>query len=134
MIQRNTIQRSLVLEAVKTLKCHATADDVYQKVHGTHPNISKATVYRNLNQLAEAGEIFQLEIPGDPDRYDPVTDGHNHLKCTKCSRIFDIDLKINRQIMESLLSQTAGQSGFEITGHYIVFKGLCPNCKSSSQN
>ncbi|MFR1478342.1 MAG: transcriptional repressor [Hydrogeniiclostridium mannosilyticum] len=43
--KRNTIQRSLVLEAVNKLKCHATADEIYQEVAG-NPNISKGTVYQ----------------------------------------------------------------------------------------
>ena len=129
MIQRNTIQRSLILEAVNKLKCHATAEEVYQELHGTHPNISKATVYRNLSQLAEAGEIRNLEIPGEAERYDHITTPHNHLKCTKCSRIFDIDIKMDKKTIEKIQSQAEEQNEFEITGHYIIFKGLCPNCK-----
>ena len=57
MARRNTIQRALVLEAVKTLHCHATADEVYEEIIKEHPTISKATVYRNLNLLSEMGEI-----------------------------------------------------------------------------
>ena len=64
MARRNTIQRALVLEAVKTLHCHATADEVYEEIIKEHPTISKATVYRNLNLLSEMGEIRRLEIPG----------------------------------------------------------------------
>mgnify|MGYP004448649677 FL=1 len=129
MIQRNTIQRSLILEAVNKLKCHATAEEVYQALHGTHPNISKATVYRNLSQLAEAGEIRNLEIPGEAERYDHITTPHNHLKCTKCSRIFDIDIKMDKKTIEKIQSQAEEQNEFEITGHYRIFKGRCPNCK-----
>ena len=55
--KRNTIQRALVFEAVNQLKCHATADEIYQMVAAEHPNISKGTVYRNLHQLSENGEI-----------------------------------------------------------------------------
>ena len=32
MARRNTIQRSLVLEAVNKLHCHATADEVYEEI------------------------------------------------------------------------------------------------------
>ena len=53
MARRNTIQRSLVLEAVNRLHCHATADEVYEEIIKEHPTISKATVYRNLNLLSE---------------------------------------------------------------------------------
>ena len=68
MIRRNTIQRSLVYEAVNALQNHATADEIYEISVKEHPHISKGTVYRNLNQLAEDGEIRRVEVPGGPDR------------------------------------------------------------------
>ena len=52
---RNTIQRQLVLSAVRQLQNHPTADEVYQKVQKSCPTISRATVYRNLKLLAEEG-------------------------------------------------------------------------------
>ena len=60
MKSRNTIQRSLVLEAVNRLKCHATADQIYEEIVKNHPTISRATVYRNLALLADRGEIRRL--------------------------------------------------------------------------
>lgn len=59
MAKRNTIQRSLVLEAVNKLHCHATADEVYEEIIKEHPTISKATVYRNLKWAKSAGFKFQ---------------------------------------------------------------------------
>ena len=49
-MKRNTIQRTLVLEAVNHLRSHATAEEVYDAIVQQHPHISKGTVYRNLNQ------------------------------------------------------------------------------------
>ena len=60
MMKRHTIQRTLVFDAVNKLQCHATADEIYEEIAKEHPNISRATVYRNLKQLAEAGEIRRL--------------------------------------------------------------------------
>ena len=62
-MKRNTIQRALVLEAVNSLKCHATADEIYDFIAAEHPSISKGTVYRNLNQLSEIGMIRRVEVP-----------------------------------------------------------------------
>ena len=45
MNKRSTTQRSLVLEAVKELRCHVTADEVYDTIVKIHPNISRGTVY-----------------------------------------------------------------------------------------
>ena len=92
MMKRKTIQRSLVLDAVNKLHNHATADEIYDAVIIEYPNISKATVYRNLNTLSEMGEIRKLEIPGGADRYDHCTHNHCHIKCDKCGRFFDVDM------------------------------------------
>ena len=67
---RNTRQRALVLEAVRSLHNHPTSADVYDAVREKHPSISRATVYRNLNVLTEQGEVLHIPVAGGADRYD----------------------------------------------------------------
>ncbi len=128
MARRNTIQRSLVLEAVNQLHCHASADEVYEAIIQEHPTISKATVYRNLNLLAETGEIRRLEIPGSADRYDHRTHNHCHVKCDVCKRVFDVDM----DYVSGLESGIRDRHGFDFTGYDILFHGICPECKQAS--
>ena len=127
MMKRNTIQRSLVFEAVNKLQCHATADEIYQTIMKEHPNISRATVYRNLKLLSETGEIRKMEIPGGPDRFDHRIQEHCHVRCEKCGRVFDVDMEyitgLEKNIMES--------HGFAFTGYDILFRGICPDCQKS---
>ena len=130
MIKRNTIQRSLVLEAVNKLKCHATADEVYQMVAQEHPTISKGTVYRNLHQLAESGEIRKIEVPGSADRFDHRCHDHYHVRCTKCGKVFDV----NMDYIADLEKNIRDTHGFEFTGHDLVFRGLCPDCRKESSS
>ena len=63
MQTRNTIQRQIVLQAVNQMHNHPTADAIYAVIAAQHPTISKATVYRNLNQLAAQGEILRRPVP-----------------------------------------------------------------------
>lgn len=128
MTRHNTIQRSLVLDAVNRLKSHATADEVYAEVAATHPNISKATVYRNLNLLSEMGMIRKLEISGGADRFDHICKEHCHVKCEKCGRVFDIDIPY----IDGLDNRVENRNGFELTGYDILFRGICPGCRASS--
>ena len=93
MMKRHTIQRSLVFETVNKLQCHATADEIYKTIVKEHPNVSRATVYRNLNLLSEMGDIRKIEIPGGADRFDHLCHDHCHVKCEKCGRIFDVDME-----------------------------------------
>ena len=126
MAKRNTIQRSLVLEAVNKLHCHATADEVYEVISKEHPTISKATIYRNLNVLSELGEIRRLEIPGSADRYDHISRDHCHVKCKVCGRVFDVDM----DFVGGLERGIRDTHGFDFTGYDILFHGVCPECKT----
>lgn len=125
MIKRNTIQCSLVLEAVNNLKCHATADEIYDEITKKYPNISKGTVYRNLKRLSETGKIRKIEIPGDPDRFDHRCFSHYHARCEKCGKIFDVDM----EYMADLEKSIKNAHGFNVTGHDIIFKGICSECR-----
>lgn len=125
MDKRNTIQCTLVYEAVNKLQCHATADEIYNAIVQEHPNISRGTVYRNLNRLAEMGEIRKMEIPGGADRFDHRCHEHYHARCVKCGRVFDVEM----EYIAGLEKQIRDAHGFEITGHDIMFKGICPECQ-----
>lgn len=125
MIKRNTIQRALVLEAVNELKCHATADEIYHVIVNEHPHISRGTVYRNLNQLSESGEIRKLEIPDGADRFDHRCHDHYHTRCLKCGQVFDVEM----EYIKDLENKIKDTHGFEFSGHDIMFKGICPECK-----
>ena len=128
MNRRNTIQRTLVLETVNKLKCHATADEIYDSIVKEHPNISRGTVYRNLNYLSETGEIRRLEIPGGADCFDHLCHKHYHARCIQCGHVFDVDM----EYLPNLEKNIKDAHGFEIISHNIIFKGICPECKKSS--
>lgn len=127
MIRRTTIQNELVLDAVKQLQNHPTADEVYELVQATHPNISKGTVYRNLNRLAEEGKIRKIEIPDGPDRFDHDCTNHYHVRCCKCGRAFDVDM----ETVSDLTQKVKNTHGFEFLDYDIIFKGICPDCRKN---
>ncbi len=124
MNMRNTVQRALVLEAVNELRCHATADEVYHMIAQKHSGVSRGTVYRNLNLLSVIGAIRKLEMPGGADRYDHLCHNHYHIRCEKCGRVSDV----NMEFMTDLENRVHDTLGFLLTGHELVFKGICPDC------
>ncbi len=128
MVRRNTIQCALVLEAVNKLRCHATADEIYEELVKEHSNISRGTVYRNLQRLCETGDIRKREIPGGADRFDHLCTNHYHTRCVKCGRVFDVDM----EYMENIQDAVKDTHGFLFTGHDIVFQGICPECQRKS--
>jgi len=121
--RRNTIQRQLVYKAVKELDIHANAEQVYAHIIAVHPSISRATVYRNLGQLAETGEITNIGSYYGATHYDHNTHEHYHFICENCKHIFDIS---NCFPDVKNLTHT---DGLEIKSHNLSFFGLCNECK-----
>ena len=124
---RNTIQKEIILQTLIEMKNHPTAEQVCKKVQKKHPTISKATVYRNLNQLGKTGKIKHIEMPDSADRFDHFTDNHYHIKCNICGKVSDIDMPYFEKIAEFIKDS----KGFIIETHDVVFKGICSDCKKS---
>ena len=123
MNRRNTIQRQLVAEAVRALD-HPDAETVYEKIVREHSHISKATVYRNLNLLAEQHEIGKVSTAEGADRFDSRIRPHYHLRCRVCGKLFDTDANFDRP--ETLLKDT---NGFTVEKLNAEFIGVCADCQ-----
>lgn len=128
MERRNTIQKNLVLSAVRSLKSHVTADEVYELIKSNFPNIGKGTVYRNLNILADEGSIKRVEIPDGPDRYDFTVTEHYHVLCVKCNSVSDVDMDIIPDIYERIRNN----NGMKFLSNDILFKGICDACQKEA--
>jgi len=123
-IKRNTIQKQLIFDAVKELNIHATAEQVYEYIAKKNPSISKATVYRNLSQMAESGVLLDIASFFDATHYDHNTHVHYHFVCKSCNAVFDVDGDFPDLI--KLIEKT---EKFVVTGCNISFSGLCKKCK-----
>ena len=130
VVQRNTVQKALVREALHCL-CHPTAEEVYEYEHGKQPTISKATLYRNLKNMAAEGSILKVETPGGAARYDDILRQHFHGKCRKCGRVFDIEM--DQKYADALRTKVKDSHGFTIENQELVFTGLCPECTGGKQ-
>ncbi len=122
--RRNTKQRQMVLETVRSHRDHPTADEIYIDLRQNDDKISRGTVYRNLNILVDNKEIQSVKIR-DAERYDWRQDRHYHLKCTQCNEIIDIDIPYN----EGLDKEVSEEMGYKLTYHNTVFEGICPSCQ-----
>ncbi len=117
-------QRDAIVAFLKTRKDHPTADTVYQEIRMVIPNISLGTIYRNLAQLSERGEILRLPCDGKMDHFDADIRPHYHFLCKQCGCVKDIEIPYAKQ-----LDCTAAET-FDgtITSHTLLFEGLCKTC------
>ena len=129
MATRDTRQRCMVLEAVRSRTDHPSADDIYLAVRERDPRISRGTVYRNLNVLAESGEITHVKVPS-ADRYDLRQERHYHLFCVGCGAVCDAPLDYREQLDR----QVEAGTGFAVQRHRMIFEGLCPACQEKRKS
>ncbi len=123
--QRNTPQRTVVLEELKKVACHPTAAELYEIARARMPKISLGTVYRNLELLAENGVIQKLEISGAEARFDGNPERHYHVRCIHCERVDDVHDLPEDFVQEEVRSL----AGYEIVGFRLEFLGVCPDCQ-----
>ncbi len=84
-----TPQRIAVLEAIKKLNNHPSAEHIIEHIRETHPNIATGTVYKVLDVLTDNGLVKRVKTERDIMRYDAVMEKHHHLYCAESDRIED---------------------------------------------
>jgi len=119
-----TRQRKVILDELRRVKNHPSADEVYEIVRKKLPRISLGTVYRNLEILARLGEIQQLELGCAMKRFDGNPQNHYHIRCIQCNRVDDLMvdplIDVENQIYDS--------TDYEVVGHRLEFLGRCRKC------
>ena len=125
---RMTRQRRVILEELRKVDTHPSADEIYEIVRKRLPRISLGTVYRNLEILSESGDIQKLEPGCSLKRFDGNPSEHCHIRCVHCDRIADAPMIPDLEIDLGRVNSTE----FEIIGHRVEFLGVCPICSDKS--
>lgn len=124
-----TPQRRAIIEDLAQCITHPTAEEIYQRVAETMPDISRATVYHTLHELVALGGLTETYESGEGCmRYDANLGAHHHLFCVRCHTLVDIHHDFDDITLP--LEETAG---YQIDHHQITFYGLCPACQASEQ-
>ena len=97
---------------------------VYQKIREEFPKISLGTVYRNLNLLADSGEILRLNCGDGVEHFDATTTPHNHFICRRCRKVIDLEADWDFELDTKMDDEFPGK----IEGHEIYFYGICKKC------
>ena len=122
---KHSKQRDAILDLLKSVCCHPTADWLYKELKKDYPNMGIATVYRNLNLLLNMGEIIKLDVGDGVDHFDASTNDHCHFICTKCHNVIDIDIPSS----VSLKEEAENHNDISVTNCSLFLYGNCQNCK-----
>ncbi len=127
-----TNQRMLVAQKIFSLHTHFTAESLQEELKDRRDEISKATIYRILSIMVEAGLLKEHNFGKDYKYYEHIIghEHHDHIICIECGRIVEfVDQRI-----EDLQKKAAEDNGFTITGHDLNIYGICKNPKICEYN
>lgn len=122
--ERMTAQKTFVLDYLKGVKSHPTAETVCIEVRKKLPNISQGTVYRLLNSFKDKGEIQAIDTK-DTAHYDADISDHAHFICEECQNVYDVIAECSKC---GILRDKKTKVG-SINSYKINFYGICKNCK-----
>ena len=120
-----TPQRECIFRVLQGNDEHPSAEAIYAAAQREMPMMSLKTVYQTLIDLAQMGEIQQLDLGTGSSRFDPNVDRHHHLVCTRCGKVRDVYADFT-----SIEVPPAERQGFALGSAEVVFRGICADCQA----
>ena len=124
---RWTNQRALIVRTALATHDHFTAEQLLERCRRVDPKVSRATVYRTLTVLEEAGFVEGLDTGDGGRRFEHVIghEHHDHMVCLHCSRI----VEFRDDELERRQEAAAKRIGFRIERHSLRIYGTCRACQ-----
>ncbi|MFI3283771.1 MAG: transcriptional repressor [Erysipelotrichaceae bacterium] len=125
---RYSSRRDRIYQAIQGLDRHMSAEEVFELVNQEEPKIGLATVYRNLNELAEKNLINKVHDKDQKFFYDGNPTRHYHVYCQQCHTYQDVPVTY----MAKLDEEVAKLTGYKVEVHQLVFEGICEKCRTKN--
>jgi len=121
-----TPQRKLLLSVMRDAGKHLDAKELYRRASERDPNISLATVYRNLRLFREQGLISGRHLGQAHCYYEMKRLGeHQHLVCEACGQVIEFESPLIRK----LVAEVQRKNNFSVTKVELYLEGHCHKCK-----
>ena len=123
---RMTPQRQLILDVVRDMHGHISADQVHQQVTRHFPDVHITTVYRTLEVLEELRIVRHTHFHDGVAQYQRTDEApHQHMVCTVCNADVELDL----EMLEPLAQELRARYGFEADLTHSAIIGVCRGCR-----
>jgi Fur family ferric uptake transcriptional regulator len=124
--ERVTRQRLIVADILAAAGRQLTAGELYERVRTAEPSLGRATVFRTVDRLVEAGVARRLELEGHVYAYIACQpEHHHHLSCTSCGRVEEIP----ESWVQPIADRASRRLDFEIDDGRLDFYGRCADCR-----
>lgn len=125
MVTKHFRKRDAILACLRNSKAHPSAETLFQELKSQIPDISMATVYRNLNLFKEQGLAISVATVGGVERFDGNTHPHVHFICDDCGAVIDLEAM---DMPQNLIHAAEHCCGGQVSGCSLSFNGKCQNC------
>ena len=123
--EKLTEPRRILVRHIFDSHKHFDADELAAELPQTGRRVSRATVYRTLRLLVEAGLLRELRLTNRTAyEHDYGYPSHDHLHCSECNRVIEFNNEEVRRLREAV----SRDHGFQATGHRFLITGICPEC------
>jgi Fur family ferric uptake transcriptional regulator len=125
--KRRSPPKRIIVEHVFSRHDHFDADELSAQLQREAGNrkISRATVYRTLAELVEAGLLREMTIKGRKVyEHDYGYPQHDHLHCQKCDKLIEFSSDEIKEIRDAV----AREHQFRVLGHRLIVSGVCAEC------
>jgi Fur family ferric uptake transcriptional regulator len=122
--------RRAILELLDEQACALSAVEIERALSDRQREVSRASVYRVMEELEEIGLVQRVEIGQGIVRYEPVRQGHghhHHLVCDRCGRLEPF----TDEGLERAIRRLSERLPAQVSEHEIVLHGACEDCAES---
>ena len=120
-------KRDAVLNSLRSTKAHPSAEMLYEKLKPEIPDISLATVYRNLSLFKKQGLAMSVATVSGVERFDGNTEPHVHFVCTGCGKVVDLH---RLEVPAGLTAEAESTTGCQVSSCQLTFHGMCTACQN----
>ena len=118
--RRHSPKRDAILECLRSTHEHPAAEWVYAQLKPLIPDLSLATVYRNLAQFRKDGTVQVIGNVDGEERYDADLSPHSHFICRRCGKVADLPFS------QVAMPDTSGVGRMDSCS--VTFYGCCNEC------
>jgi Fur family ferric uptake transcriptional regulator len=122
--------RRAILELLDEQSCALSAVEIQEMLASRNRDVSRSSVYRIMEELAEIGLLQRVEIGQGMVRYEPVRRGHghhHHLVCDHCGRL----QPFTDDALERAIRRLSDRVPLRVSEHEIVIHGACETCDTA---
>jgi len=119
--------RREVLGLMSEQSCALSAVEIEDALATRTRRVSRASIYRVLEELEQIGMVQRLDIGRGMMRYEPVREGrghHHHLVCDRCGRL----QPFSDEGLERAIERLSDRVPLAVSEHEVVLHGACDSC------